>query len=143
MTDVMDERERRDGHEHKGESGWAIGGVVLAGSLMILLGLFQFFEGLAAIIDDAFYVVLPNYAFEVDTTAWGWIHMIIGVIVVLAGVYLFAGSRVAGTVAVILAVVSAMANFFFIPYYPFWSLLLIAMAIYVIWAVARDIFQRA
>jgi hypothetical protein len=133
MTDVMG--------EHKEVSGWAIGGVVFAGTVMIMLGLFQIFEGLAAIIDDEFYVVLPNYAFNVDTTAWGWIHLVIGIIVLIAGFYLFVGSRVAGTIAIILAMLSAVANFFFIPYYPFWSLLLIALAVYVIWAVARGVFE--
>jgi hypothetical protein len=136
MTDVMGERE-----ELKETSGWAIGGVVFAGTIMIMLGVFEFFQGLAAIINDDFYVLLPNYAFNVDTTVWGWIHLILGIIVVVAGFYLFARSRVAGAIAVILAVVTAVANFFFIPYYPFWSLLIIALAIYVIWAVGREIFE--
>lgn len=129
MTDVMSER--------KDVSGWAIGGVVFAATMMIMIGVFQFFQGLAAIIDDEFFVVLPNYAYDVDVTAWGWIHLILGVIVALAGFYLFTGSAVAGTVAIILAGLSAVANFLFIPYYPFWSLLMIAIAVYVIWSVAR------
>lgn len=136
MTDVVGQRE-----ELNEPSGWAVGGVVLAGTIMIMLGVFQFFEGLAAIIDDEFYVVLPNYAFEADTTAWGWIHLILGVIVLIAGFYLFAGSRAAGAIAIILAGLSAVANFFFIPYYPLWALLLIALAVYVIWAVARGVFE--
>lgn len=136
MAEVVGEH-----REAKETSGWAIGGLVFASTMMIMLGLFQIFEGLAAIIDDEFFVVLPNYAFEVDTTAWGWIHLIVGVVVLVAGFFLLSGSRVAGTVAIILAVLSAVANFFFIPYYPFWSLLLIAVAIYVIWAVGRSVFE--
>jgi hypothetical protein len=125
----------------KDVSGWAIGGVVFAAMMMIMVGLFQFFEGLAAIINDDFYVVLPNYAFELDTTAWGWIHLILGVVLVVAGLFLFSGNPAAGVVAIILAGLSALANFFFIPYYPLWSLVMIAMAVFVIWAVTRGVFR--
>src|ERR1700754_2319910 len=107
--------------------GWAAGGVIFAATMMILIGIFQAFEGLAAIIDDTFYVVLPNYTFDLDTTAWGWVHLIIGVLIALAGFYLFTGSAIAGGVAIGLAVVSAISNFFFIPYYPFWAALIIAI----------------
>ncbi|MBE1876665.1 hypothetical protein IHE71_13220 [Myceligenerans sp. TRM 65318] len=115
----------------------ALGGVVLAATIMIMVGLFQFLEGLAAVISDEFFVVLPNYAFAVDVTTWGWIHLILGVLVVVAGFFLFAGSAVAGAVAIVLAGATAVANFFFIPYYPFWSLLIIAIAVYVIWSITR------
>lgn len=133
MADVVSDR--------KDVSGWAIGGVVFAATVMIMAGTFQFFEGLAAIINDEFFVTLPNYAFELDTTVWGWIHLLLGVVLVLAGFFLFTGSATAGAVAIILAGLSALANFFFIPYYPFWSLLLIAMAIYVIWGISRTVFR--
>ena len=62
-------------------SGWAIGGVTFASTIMILVGIFQAFAGLAAIIDDEFYVITQNYAFDLDTTAWGWIHLILGIVV--------------------------------------------------------------
>ena len=129
MTDILNKR--------KDASSWAIGGVVFAAMIMIMVGLFQFFQGLAAIINDEFFVTLPNYAFELDLTAWGWIHLILGVVLLLAGFFLFAGSAAAGAVAIVLAGLSALSNFFFIPYYPFWSILMIALAVYVIWAVTR------
>ena len=119
-------------------SGLATGGVVFAATMMIIIGIFQAFEGLAAIIDDDFFVVLPNYTFDLDTTAWGWVHLIIGVIVALAGFYLFTGSPIAGGIAIGLAAVSAISNFFFIPYYPFWAVLIIAIDVFVIWAIARS-----
>ncbi|TDC49261.1 hypothetical protein E1212_18865 [Jiangella ureilytica] len=118
--------------------GWATGGVIFAATMMILVGVFQAFEGLAAIIDDEFYVVLPNYTFDLDTTAWGWVHLIIGVLIALAGFSLFTGSAIAGGVAIGLAVASAISNFFFIPYYPFWAVLIIAIDVFVIWAIARS-----
>ncbi|WP_053202614.1 DUF7144 family membrane protein [Jiangella muralis] len=119
-------------------SGWATGGVIFAATMMVLIGVFQALEGLAAIIDDNFFVVLPNYTFDLDTTAWGWVHLILGIVIALAGFFLFTGSAVAGGVAIGLAGLSAIANFFFIPYYPFWSLLIIAIDIFVIWAIARS-----
>ena len=75
--------------ERPGPSGWAIGGVTFAGVMMILIGTFQAIAGLVAIIDDSFYVVGQNYTFDIDTTAWGWIHLLLGILVFLAGIYLF------------------------------------------------------
>lgn len=119
-------------------SGWAVGGLVFAATMMILVGLFQAVQGLAAIIDDEFFVTLPNYAFEIDTTGWGWIHLVLGAVVALAGFFLFSGSAIAGGLAIGLAGLSATANFFFIPFYPFWSLLIIAIDVFVIWAITRS-----
>jgi hypothetical protein len=116
-------------------SGWVIGGVTFAS--MILIGIFQAFAGLEAIIDDDFYVVTQNYAFDLDTTAYGWIHLILGIVIVCAGFALWARKTWAAIVAIFLAMLSAIANFFFIPYYPFWSILMIALAIWVIWAITR------
>ena len=118
-------------------SGWAIGGVTFASTIMILVGIFQAFAGLAAIIDDQFYVITQNYAFDLDVTAWGWIHLILGVVVALAGLALWNRKVWAATVAIFLAMLSAIANFFFIPYYPFWSILMIALAVWIIWALTR------
>jgi predicted membrane metal-binding protein len=118
-------------------SGWAVGGITFAGVIMILVGIFQAITGLVAIFDDGFYVVAENYTFDVDTTAWGWIHLLLGILVAVAGFALLAGSAWAAVVAVVLAVISAVANFFFIPYYPFWSLLMIALAVWVIWSLTR------
>lgn len=129
MPDLLDKT--------RNPSGWAIGGVVFAAVLMVLVGLFQFFQGLAAILNDQFFVIIENYAFELDLTTWGWIHLILGVILVASGLFLFAGNAAAGAVAVVLAGLSAVSNFFFIPYYPFWSMVMIALAVYVIWAVTR------
>ena len=118
-------------------SGWAVGGITFAAVMMTLIGVFQIIAGLVAIFDDDFYVVTANYTFDVDTTAWGWIHLLLGIIVVVSAYYLVAGKTWAAAVAIVLASLSAIANFFFIPYYPFWSLLLIALAVWVIWALTR------
>src|SRR6187397_183366 len=70
-------------------SGWAIGGTVFAGVIMILIGSFHAIMGLGAIIDDKFFVVGNDYTFQFDTTAWGWIHLLFGILIVLAGAYIF------------------------------------------------------
>jgi hypothetical protein len=118
-------------------SGWAIGGITFAATMLVVIGIFQALEGLAAIFDDNFYVVAQNYPFDLDATGWGWIHLIIGIVLVVVGYYLYAGAPWAGVVALVLAVLSAVTNFFFIPYYPFWSLLVIALDVWVIWALTR------
>jgi uncharacterized membrane protein len=124
-------------------SGWAVGGATFAAVLLILVGIFQVIAGLAAIFDDDFYVVTQNYAFDLDTSAWGWIHLILGILLVLTGYFLFAGSPWAAGVAIGLAALSAVANFFFIPYYPFWAILEIALAVWVIWSLTRPGMTRA
>ncbi len=128
-------------HENEREirpvSGWAVGGTVFAGVIMLLIGLFHAVAGLVALLDDEFYVVTANYTFEFDVTAWGWIHLIGGIVVACGGLAVFAGATWARVVGIGLAVVSAVVNFFFLPYYPWWSLLLIALAVWVIWALSK------
>jgi len=117
-------------------SGWATGFILFAAMMMIMAGLFQALAGLVAIFENEFYVATRNYLFQFDATTWGWIHLIVGVIVALAGWGLLAGRTWARVVGITLAVVSAIANFLFIPYYPFWALTVIALDIFVIWALA-------
>jgi hypothetical protein len=120
-------------------SGWAIGGTAFAGVIMLLIGVFHAIAGLVALFDDEFYVVGANYTFELDVTGWGWIHLLGGIGVALAGLYVFSGATWARIVGIALAMLSAVANFFFIPYYPFWSILMIALAVWAIWALTRPV----
>jgi hypothetical protein len=127
-------------------SGWAIGWTAFAGFMMIMMGSFHAVAGLVGIIKDEFYVAGagPNakWVFEFDATTWGWIHLLMGVVVVLAGIGLFSGNVAARTLAVILAVISAIANFMWLPYYPVWSVTIIAIDVAIIWALTahgRDI----
>jgi hypothetical protein len=116
--------------------GWQVGLAVFAGVMLILVGFFHAFTGLAAIIDDEFFVVGPNYAYEFDTTAWGWVHLIFGAILIAAGYGIFQGALWARTVGITLALLSALANFFFIPYQPVWAILIIALDVFVIAALS-------
>ena len=120
-------------------SGSAAAGYVFAAIIMIVVGCFQAIAGLAAIFEDEFYAVSPNYVFEVDTTTWGWIHLLLGLLVAFAGFALFAAKTWARVIGVTLAGLSAIANFFFIPYYPFWAILIIALDVWVIWALTRSL----
>lgn len=117
-------------------SGWAVGFVVFAAVMMMLIGSFQAIAGIAAIFEDEFFVVGPNYVYDVDVTAWGWIHLILGVTVFLAGAGALSGATWARVVGITLASLSAIANFFFIPYYPIWSIVIIALDVAVIWALS-------
>lgn len=123
-------------------SGGAVAVTATAGIFMVMVGGFHVIQGLVALVNDEFFVVGAEYIFEFDLTTWGWIHLIAGVIVALAGVALFQGAVWARTVAVILACVSMLASFLWMPYYPVWSLTIIAFDLVVIWAVTahgRDI----
>jgi hypothetical protein len=125
-------------------SGAAVGFTMFAAFMMILIGSFHIIVGIAGILEDEFFVATPNWVLEFDATTWGWIHLLAGIVVLLAGFGLFSGAVWARTIGVILATVSAIANFAFIPYYPVWSLAIIAVDIFVIWALTahgRDIAE--
>jgi hypothetical protein len=125
-------------------SGWAIGWTTFAAFVMITMGFFHALEGFAAIVKDDFFVVGSEYLYKFDVSAWGWIHVALGILVIFAGFGLFSGAVWARTVGVILAVISAVANFAWLPYQPAWSILLIALCVAVIWALTvhgRDIVE--
>lgn len=125
-------------------SSGAVGWTMFAGFVMILVGSMHAIWGLVAIINDAFYVATPEYFLKFNVTTWGWIHLLAGIIIVLAGFAVFSGAVWARTVGVIMALVSAIANFASIPYYPVWAICMIAIDIAVIWALTvhgRDITE--
>jgi hypothetical protein len=124
-------------------SGSTVGFVVFAGVMMMLIGTFHAFTGLAAIIENEFFVVGPKYAYELDVTAWGWLHLIFGAIVVAAGYGVFSGATWARLVGITLAAISAVGNFFFIPYQPVWAILIIALDVLVIAALTAYSPQAA
>jgi hypothetical protein len=128
---------RYDTEPEENVSGWAVGIIAFAATIMTLVGVFQIVAGLTAIFDDEFFVVTANYTFDFDVSAWGWIHLVLGVVMLATGLGLFARSTWAGVTAIFLAALSAIVNFFFIPYYPIWSLLVIGLDIWLIWALTR------
>ena len=126
----------------RSSSNWAIGFTAFAGWMMILIGIFHAIDGLAAILKDEFFVPVAGYIFKFDATTWGWIHLVVGIVVVLAGLGLFSGAIWARTIGVILAAVSAVATFAYLPWYPVWSIAIITLDVLVIWALTthgRDV----
>jgi hypothetical protein len=115
--------------------GAALGGMVLAGTLLVLAGLWGFFVGITGVLKGAFYAPVTNYTFNYSIHAWGWTHLIIGVLVFAVGVCLLLGQSWARYVGVFFAVVDAIANFLFLPYYPLWSIIVIAIDVFIIWAL--------
>jgi hypothetical protein len=136
MTEQVSPQYRSAARAHERPNGTAVGFILFAAIMMIMAGVFQAIQGLVGIFENEFYVATRNYLFQFDATTWGWIHLLIGLLVAFAGWGLLSGRTWARTVAITLAVLSAIANFAFIPYYPFWSLLIITLDIFVIWAVA-------
>ena len=136
-----DDSQRYEGRHQGGPaaagrpSGAALGLTYMAAAFMMVSGALGFFEGLAAIIRGTFFVVLPNYAFSWSAHAWGWLHLIIGIVVFLVGAALLTGNVWARAAGVVLASISIIANFVSIPYFTIWSIVVIALDAFVIWAL--------
>jgi hypothetical protein len=116
-------------------SGTALGFTLAAAVLMTMSGIWNILEGLAAIIRGSFFVVLPNYAYNISVHGWGWFHFILGIVVLAAGVGLFTDKPWARALGVVIAAISAVVNFLYIPYLPVWSIVVIAIDIAIIWAL--------
>ncbi|MER5896893.1 hypothetical protein [Streptomyces sp. NPDC001876] len=124
----------RTDHDTAGSQG-AHGWTLFAAVLMVFGGAMAIFEGISAIAKDDLFVSTRNYAFTLSLTGWGWIHLILGIVILLAGIALFSGAMWARMVGILLAGLGALANFLWLPYYPFWSIVLIAINIFIIWAL--------
>jgi hypothetical protein len=121
-------------------SPWATGLAVFAGILMLAIGVNQVLLGIAALVNDEVYLRVPDYLYAFDLTTWGWVHLVIGAVLVATGLAVVAGKAWARGVGIGLVVLNLIANFMFIPYYPVGSVLLVALDVAVIWGltVYRD-----
>lgn len=127
-----------------GEHGMAQAGfVVLAATLMILSGLWSFIVGMVAILNQSFYVATPNNLYQFNVHDWGWLHFSLGIVVFAAGVCVLLGQTWAKVLGIVLAVFSGLANFMFLPYYPIWAIIVIAIDVFIVWALASSIGRRA
>ena len=125
-------------------SAWAAGYAAFAGVVLVMIGFFQAVAGLVAIVNDEFYVVGQEYIFQFDVTTWGWIHLLVGIVVLISGFGIFSGNAAARTVGVIVAAISGLAAFAWLPWYPVWAVVIIALDVAVIWALTahgRDLAQ--
>jgi hypothetical protein len=118
------------------ENPWASGLVLFAGIMIIVNGMFMILQGIAAIANDDWFVKGTNYTYNIDITGWGWIHLVIGIVLILVGFGVVSGNLFARITGMIVVVFVMVDNFLFIPYYPFWSLLMIALDVAILWALA-------
>jgi hypothetical protein len=119
------------------EMAWASGFAVFGGLMMIIIGLNQAFLGFAGILEDDVYVPVQDYLYGIDLTTWGWVHLAFGVVLVLTGIFVLQGKAWARAAGIGVVMLNLVANFVFIPHYPVWALLLIALNAAVIWGLAR------
>ena len=115
---------------------WVAGLALFAGVLMIVAGVVAALNGIAALVGDQVFVRLEGYLYAFDLTTWGWIHLLAGVLLAVAGGAVIAGQAWARTLGIILAGLHLIANFMFLPYTPWWSISIIALDVAVIWALA-------
>jgi len=121
------------------QSLWAAGGSIFAGTLMLIDGVCQFIQGLTSLINgNDFLVKTANFLFTFNATTWGWIHLILGLVLALAGAFIFTGNVAARSVGVAVAALSAIANFMWLPHYPVWAIIVIALDIFVIWGLSKS-----
>jgi hypothetical protein len=126
-------------------SGAAIGWTMFAAIMMLILGAWWVIAGIAGIAKDDILVNGLKYTFKLDVTTWGWIHLLLGILVFLAGIALFRGAVWARSIGVVLAVLSALVGFAWLPYYPVWGVIFVVIAVFVIWSLTahgRDIAQE-
>ncbi|MEO3768365.1 hypothetical protein [Streptomyces sp. B8F3] len=123
---------------HRGGSPWATGGAVFAGVLMLVYGVLAVLQGVAGIAHNDVYARQGDYVYKFDVTTWGWIHLILGVVVALAGLGILMGNEWARLLGVALAALAVIANFAWLPYLPVWAIVNIAIGVFVIWALCTD-----
>ncbi|NYI07270.1 DUF7144 family membrane protein [Allostreptomyces psammosilenae] len=119
--------------------GALVNGLVVFASVMLIVGgVLDVLRGIMAIAEDEIFVSTPDYTFAWDVTGWGWAHLLLGVLAVVVGMGLFAGRLWARVLGVVIAAVLLVANFLSLPYYPIWSIVLIAFYVLVIGALCEQ-----
>nr|WP_245910150.1 hypothetical protein [Nocardia amikacinitolerans] len=124
------------GTQHPVRQGIAAGTSIGAAILLLTVGVLQILEGISAVVDDELFVVGAEYVYQFDISTWGWIHIVLGAILVICAIGLMTGSTWGRVAAIVIAALAIIANFLSLPYYPYWSILIIALSIVVIWAVS-------
>ncbi|MQY33736.1 hypothetical protein SRB17_17010 [Streptomyces sp. RB17] len=126
---------RSQAHTRTARQAWAGGLTSFAGVMLLLAGLLGVFRGIMAIAQDNVFVTTPNYVFKFNLTSWGWIHLVLGALAVIVSFGLFTPSMWARVAGVGIAGLVIIANFLSLPYYPVWSVVMIALSGFIIWAL--------
>ena len=111
------------------------GVVLFAGIMMIVGGLWHALTGIAALFRDQVFITTPGYTYALDLTAWGWTQLLVGALVAGAGAAVLQGRTWGRLVGTALAILSMFVNFMFLPHYPVWSILIIALDMAIIRAL--------
>jgi hypothetical protein len=119
----------------------AHGLAVFAGVVMIIGGAFQALEGLSGIVHDKYLVVAPSTIYAFDVTVWCVIHLLVGLALLAIGIALLRGQTWGRFAGMIVAAVSAILNFVWLPYSPLWAIMVIVVDILIIWALASYLRQ--
>ncbi|GGP75153.1 DUF7144 family membrane protein [Streptomyces sindenensis] len=119
-------------------SPWAAGGTVFAGVLLFVDGVLGVLKGIAGIASNDVYTRINDYVFKFSVNSWGWIHLVLGVILILVGWGILKGAAWARGAGVALASLNLIANFMWLPYTPVWAIVTIAIDVFVIWALCTD-----
>ncbi|MDE8647596.1 hypothetical protein PXH69_21715 [Rhodococcus qingshengii] len=122
--------------DHPVRQGFAIGTTLVAAALLLVAGIVALLQGIAALAENNVFVTGINYTYRFDLTTWGWIHIVLGIIAVVVSLGLLGGMAWARGMAFVIAALSIVANFLWMPYYPVWAIIIIALDVAVIWAVA-------
>lgn len=112
-----------------------------AGTMLIMVGLFQVLQGIAAVAQDTVYLTGVEYVYQLDVSSWGWIHLVVGALALATGIGVLAAKSWAYMVGIALAVVASITNFAFLPYYPIWSVIVLAFNVAVIWSLCTLLAQ--
>jgi hypothetical protein len=120
------------------DSPWATGPTLLAAALMVISGVCVLFAGTAALVHDKIYAATPGYVYSFNLTGWGWVHLVLGILAIAAGFAVIRDLTWARMVGIVLASLSMVFQFLVIPFYPIWSLLIIAIDATILWALATD-----
>jgi hypothetical protein len=121
----------------------ASGTTVFAAALMIFGGAMAIFEGIAAIAKGDVFIATRHYVFEFSLAGWGWVHLILGIVMVVAGFAVLSGALWARFFGVFVAGLGAIANFLWVPYYPLWALTLVAVNVFIVWALCTGMHREA
>lgn len=118
----------------KEPTGW-VGWAVFASFMMMLSGLFSAFYGLVAIVNDTYFVATANHLLVLDVSQWGWVHLITGILVFIAGLSVLSGGMYGRAVGVLMAFVSSLLALADLNLYPVWSIIVITIDVLVIYAL--------
>jgi hypothetical protein len=116
-------------------SGW-VGWIVFAAVILMVNGTFNAIQGLSALIrDDAYWVTQGGEVLTFNITGWGWIHLLLGIASIFVGYLLLKGSTFARVLGIALVSLNLIAQFAYLPLYPFWGMVGIAVGFFVLYAL--------